>query len=387
MRTWARSNGRLVRRIGAGLAVFALLDVAAVSLASSTSDSRPQSRTRSRSGPSPSSDPPRPPRSAPRRHPLAPQPLPTKISIPTVKVSSRLVDLHVTDGELAVPKDYSKAGWWTEGIIPGQAGPAVIVGHVDSTKGAAVFYRTRQLKPGDTIDITREDGSVITFKVDAVRQVSKAKFPTRDIYGPTPVPTLRLITCGGKFDRAERHYEDNVVVFATLVSAPPPDPSADPRPGALRMNRLTPAARHHCLRARDRTVPGRWHRHLRHPRHVVPPVRRPTPASATATAGSGATIDKLQRQLDRVPNDYVSWASLGLAYVQQARITVNPDLYTKAEAALQQSSAAEHDDNYIARCGYGRPRGRPSRLRRRPRLGEQGPRDQPVELDAVRLAR
>lgn len=226
MRTWARSNGRLVRRIGAGLAVFALLDVAAVSLASTSESSRIEDSievgTITQLGSAEAAAIGAPPA------PLAPQPLPTKISIPTAKVSSRLVDLHVTDGELSVPKDFSKAGWWSEGIIPGQAGPAVIVGHVDSTRGAAVFYRTRQLKPGDTIDITREDESVITFKVDAVRQVSKAKFPTWDIYGPTPVPTLRLITCGGKFDRAERHYEDNVVVFATLVSAPRPTPAPTP---------------------------------------------------------------------------------------------------------------------------------------------------------------
>ena len=224
---WCSSRRRLVR-IGAGVVLFVAADLAAVTLAGGTSgDRRPADTieigTITELGSTEAALIGAPPA------PLEAQPRPTKVAIPAIRTSSRLVDLHVTEGELAVPKDYSKAGWWSEGILPGQAGPAVIVGHVDSTRGAAVFYRIRELKPGDTIDVTREDSSVITFKVDTVRQVPKAQFPTREIYGPTPVPTLRLITCGGRFDRAAGHYEDNVVVFATLV--PPPPPTPVPTPG------------------------------------------------------------------------------------------------------------------------------------------------------------
>lgn len=155
---------------------------------------------------------------------LAPQPAPTNVAIPAIEVDTALVDLHVTDGELSVPADYSKAGWWTEGVVPGQVGPAVVVGHVDSTKAAAVFYRVRQLKGGDLIDVTRADGSVVSFRVDAVEQFPKDQFPTARIYGPTSAPTLRLITCGGRFDKAARQYEDNVIVFATIV---PPSPRSE----------------------------------------------------------------------------------------------------------------------------------------------------------------
>jgi sortase (surface protein transpeptidase) len=92
----------------------------------------------------------------------------------------------------------------------------VILGHVDSTTGPAVFYRLRDLEPGDPVRVTRGDGSVAIFEVDRLEQHRKTRFPTDRVYFPTPEPTLRLVTCGGDFDTAAGSYRDNLVVFATL---------------------------------------------------------------------------------------------------------------------------------------------------------------------------
>lgn len=104
------------------------------------------------------------------------------------------------------------AGWWDGGAAPGQDGAAVIAGHVDSTSGPLVFWRLRELKPGDVIET--EPGPV-RFTVTRVTQVSKTSFPTQSVYGTTPGPELRLVTCGGTFDPATGHYLSNVIVYAT----------------------------------------------------------------------------------------------------------------------------------------------------------------------------
>jgi sortase (surface protein transpeptidase) len=152
-----------------------------------------------------------------RRVASPPQPVPDAIAIPSLGVKSSLEHLDVgTDGVLAVPKNYASAGWWSGGPKPGADGAAVIVGHVDSRKGPAVFFRLRSLKAGDEIVVHRVDNTEVTFVVDAIRQYEKETLPTRTVYGPTPTPALRLITCGGAFDSKTKSYRDNVVVFAHL---------------------------------------------------------------------------------------------------------------------------------------------------------------------------
>ena len=145
--------------------------------------------------------------------------LPSSVSIPAIGVQSELITLGLNpDGTLAVPQpgpDYDKAAWFDGSPRPGEVGPAVIEGHVDSAaNGPSVFYRLGELAVGDRVDVTREDGTVGTFVVYEVRVVPKDAFPTIDVYGNTEGPELRLITCGGPFDSAARSYEDNVVVFA-----------------------------------------------------------------------------------------------------------------------------------------------------------------------------
>jgi LPXTG-site transpeptidase (sortase) family protein len=130
-------------------------------------------------------------------------------------VSSRLVRLGLNgDGTMEVPRDYALAGWFSGGPMPGEDGPAVIAGHVDSKRGPAVFYRLDQLRRGDTVRVQRADGAWLAFEVTGSARYAKDEFPTEAVFGPVPGQVLRLITCGGEFDRSRGSYLDNVVVSA-----------------------------------------------------------------------------------------------------------------------------------------------------------------------------
>lgn len=148
-------------------------------------------------------------------------PPPRAVTIERLGIQSTLVGLKVKgDGELEVPDDYDVAGWHRAGTAPGDVGPAVVVGHVDSFEGPAVFYRLRELQPGDRVTIERVDGSTVVFEVYGQETVAKDAFPTERVYGATDGPELRLLTCGGAFDEKERSYTDNVVVYARQVAEP-----------------------------------------------------------------------------------------------------------------------------------------------------------------------
>jgi Sortase domain len=141
--------------------------------------------------------------------------VPTRLRIPLIQVDSGLQALGLApDSTIEVPPDARVAGWWSGGPRPGQPGPAVVVGHVDSRTGPAVFYRLDELKPGDELFVDRADGTSARFVVTAVDRYEKALFPSELVYYPTLEPKLRLVTCGGPFDPATGHYRDNVVVFA-----------------------------------------------------------------------------------------------------------------------------------------------------------------------------
>jgi hypothetical protein len=142
---------------------------------------------------------------------------PVRLEIPAIGVSTPLLRLGLEpDGAMEVPGDFAPAGWFAEGPAPGQVGPSVIAGHVDSKTGPAVFYRLRDLRPGDPVLVERADGARLLFLVERSRSYPKTTFPTRDVFGPVPAAELRLITCGGEFDRARGSYRDNLVVFARL---------------------------------------------------------------------------------------------------------------------------------------------------------------------------
>ncbi len=146
-------------------------------------------------------------------------PFPAVIRIPRLGVEAPVVPLGLNDdGSMEVPEDPDQTGWWLGGPEPGEPGPAVIVGHVDSRKeGPGVFFRLRYMDPGDEIHIERVDGSTLTYVVEATERHNKEEFPTEAVYGPTEASTLRVITCGGDFDYGARSYQDNVIVFASLA--------------------------------------------------------------------------------------------------------------------------------------------------------------------------
>jgi len=170
--------------------------------------------------PSPSAAAPAPSTAPANPAPLAA--LPVSVAIPAIDVQSDLITVGLNpDGTLEVPQpgpDYDKAAWYDGSPRPGEIGPSVIEGHVDSAaNGPSVFYDLGRLSVGDEVSVTREDGTVVTFAVDEVRSVPKDGFPTLDVYGNTDGAELRLITCGGPFDSTAGHYRDNTVVFASLV--------------------------------------------------------------------------------------------------------------------------------------------------------------------------
>ena len=140
---------------------------------------------------------------------------PVRLRLPALDLDGPLQRLGLLpDGSVAVPDRPDVAGWYGGGPRPGQPGPAVILGHVDSRDGPGIFLNLARLTAGTAIHIDRADGSTASFHVIAVTQVPKARFPTDLVYAPTLQPTLRLVTCGGSFDRARRSYRDNVIVFA-----------------------------------------------------------------------------------------------------------------------------------------------------------------------------
>lgn len=141
--------------------------------------------------------------------------LPVRLRIPEAGVDTGLTRLGLTpEGWIEAPTEWQVAGWYEGGPRPGQDGPAVIVGHIDSRSGPAVFHDLPQLRPGAAVHVDRADGSTVTFRVTGRRQVPKDRFPAAEVYAPTLQPSLVLITCGGVFDRTSGHYRDNVLVTA-----------------------------------------------------------------------------------------------------------------------------------------------------------------------------
>ena len=144
-------------------------------------------------------------------------PVPVRIEIPAIGVTSSLDRLgRAADKTVQVPSRWEVAGWYAAGTRPGDPGSAVILGHVDSRSGPAVFYRLRELRRGDLVEVARADGSTARFAVQRTEQYDKQRFPTDAVYYPTMTPALRLVTCGGEFDATAGHYRSNIIVFATL---------------------------------------------------------------------------------------------------------------------------------------------------------------------------
>ncbi len=140
---------------------------------------------------------------------------PRQVVIPSIDVDAPIIDLGLTsDGALETPTDFDMAGWWAGGTVADEVGPTVIVGHVDDRNGPAVFFRLQELEPGDPIIVIDDLGREQTFTVVDKDLYDKTSFPTERVYGAGDEPTLRMVTCGVEFDRSERSYESNWVVYA-----------------------------------------------------------------------------------------------------------------------------------------------------------------------------
>lgn len=155
-----------------------------------------------------------------------PASVPTQVRLPSIEVSSPLHSLGLAaDGTLEVPSGerYDEAAWYSGSPTPGEVGPTVIEGHVTGVGGRpSIFFELGALREGDLVEVDREDGTTVTFEVYRVEQYAKDAFPTVSVYGPTPGPELRLITCGGEFDEAAGSHRDNTVAYARAVATDRP---------------------------------------------------------------------------------------------------------------------------------------------------------------------
>lgn len=144
---------------------------------------------------------------------------PKQITITRLGIDYPVTELgQAADGTMETPPLFDKVtGWYKYSPTPGEIGPSVIVGHIDTYKGPSVFWKLREAQPGDEVSVVREDGSTVKFKVTAIKQFEQNNFPTEEVYGNTDDSQLRLITCGGTFDKKTLHYSENTVVFASIV--------------------------------------------------------------------------------------------------------------------------------------------------------------------------
>lgn len=147
-----------------------------------------------------------------------PRSKPVRLIAPDIGLDTTLITTGKNDkGELAVPERHDVAAWYELSPTPGEIGPSIIVGHVDTYMGPSVFFYLKELQTGQKIYVDREDGSRVTFRVDGQQLVDQNAFPTEQVYGNIDHPGLRLITCGGAFDPASGEYLQNTVVFATYI--------------------------------------------------------------------------------------------------------------------------------------------------------------------------
>ncbi|MER7458368.1 class F sortase [Micromonospora sp. NPDC126480] len=161
-------------------------------------------------------------RPPPKEFPVLPASPPVAIEIDAIDVAAPVHTVGLApDGTIAAPDAAraQEAGWYDQGPTPGQYGPAVIVGHVDTSTGPAVFHGLRDLRAGDRVEVTRTDRKVAVFEVNSVERFDKERFPADQVFGDFDRPNLRLVTCGGRWVGGETGYADNVVVFASLVRA------------------------------------------------------------------------------------------------------------------------------------------------------------------------
>jgi hypothetical protein len=146
---------------------------------------------------------------------------PVRLVIPKLGVNAPVSSVGLDkQGAIEVPpiSNTNLVGWYRSGPTPGEAGPAIMLGHKDTRSGSAVSTRLEEIRNGDVVEVHRKDGIIAVFTVDGLEQAGKTTFPTQRVYGESPSPQLRLITCGGTYDHSTGHYIDNVIAYATMTS-------------------------------------------------------------------------------------------------------------------------------------------------------------------------
>ncbi|MER6825797.1 class F sortase [Streptosporangium sp. NPDC000563] len=147
---------------------------------------------------------------------------PVRLVIPRLGVNAPVKSVGLDKaGAIEVPPvgDPNLVGWYRSGPTPGEAGPAVMLGHKDTRAGSAVFSRLDEIRNGDVIEVHRKDGIIAVYTVGGLEQAEKSVFPTERVYGRSSTPQLHVITCGGTYNRATGHYTDNVIAYATMTSS------------------------------------------------------------------------------------------------------------------------------------------------------------------------
>ncbi|WP_209021744.1 class F sortase [Nocardioides sp. 503] len=206
------------------LGVTSVLAVAAVLVSTTLSGGTDGAATARDTTPA-SSSPPAAPAPAPastraaRVAPVSAAARPEHLTIAEIGVSTDLLRLGLNpDRTVQVPQDADLAGWFDQGPAPGRPGSSVLLGHVDSTAGPAVFHRLKELRAGVTLEVRLDDGSVARFEVTRTATYDNEDFPAQEVYGgSTRRRLLNLVTCGGEYDAERGGWQSNVVVFTELV--------------------------------------------------------------------------------------------------------------------------------------------------------------------------
>jgi Sortase domain len=145
---------------------------------------------------------------------------PTQIQIGGLNITAPVdpITINLAKGQLGVPSDIHRTGWWRDGAAPGShSGTVLIAGHVDSAAaGAGAFFPLPRAHKGMIVTITTQSGATFRYRVTGTQKLLKAKLPT-GVWDRTGAPRLALVTCGGTFDPATGHYPDNIIVYATPV--------------------------------------------------------------------------------------------------------------------------------------------------------------------------
>ena len=186
-------------------------------------------------------------------------PRPVRLLVGSIGVSAEVIPIGLdVNRALAVPRDAQVTGWWSGGSVPGESGPTVIVGHFDSKVASGVFAKLQTLRKGARISIEDSEGSKYVYEVVLLEYLHKTAFPTKKVYGATDGSTLRLVTCGGKFNRATGHYVDNTIAYAVLISAEivgRPDPAIEREDFPPKISPVFPLGRNDEADGSDEILP------------------------------------------------------------------------------------------------------------------------------------